>query len=143
MLVKEKIDFLHLTSNVHEDDYKGLLNDGIQGILVTIRLRIFFFFRIKTRCIPLRLSFFLSLIFSLYYQSLFPILICNYRMSPLSISRNADKPFIFDMTSDTATIPTDEMFDIMKAATRGDDVYQVSRMILTVDRFILKHACLD
>lgn len=64
-------------------------------------------------------------------------------MSPLSISRNADKPFIFDMTSDTATIPTDEMFDIMKAATRGDDVYQVSRKILTVDRFILKHVCLD
>ncbi|KAK4513079.1 uncharacterized protein ATC70_000117 [Mucor velutinosus] len=45
-------------------------------------------------------------------------------MSPLSTSRNTDKPFIFDMTSDTATIPTDEMFDIMKAATRGDDVYQ-------------------
>ncbi|KAL7319722.1 Threonine aldolase [Mucor circinelloides] len=45
-------------------------------------------------------------------------------MSPLSTSRNTDKPFIFDLTSDTATIPTDEMFDIMKAATRGDDVYQ-------------------
>lgn len=64
-------------------------------------------------------------------------------MSPLSTSRNTDKPFIFDLTSDTATIPTDEMFDIMKAATRGDDVYQVSWMILTVERFILKHACID
>jgi threonine aldolase len=46
-------------------------------------------------------------------------------MSPLATSLNADKPFIYDMVSDTATIPTDEMFDIMKAATRGDDVYQV------------------
>jgi threonine aldolase len=46
-------------------------------------------------------------------------------MSPLATSINADKPFVFDLTSDTATIPTDEMFDIMKAATRGDDVYQV------------------
>lgn len=45
-------------------------------------------------------------------------------MSPLSTGVNADKPFIFDMTSDTATIPTDDMFDIMKAATRGDDVYE-------------------
>lgn len=46
-------------------------------------------------------------------------------MSPLTASVYAEKPFIFDLTSDTATIPTDEMFDIMKAATRGDDVYQV------------------
>lgn len=46
-------------------------------------------------------------------------------MSPLATSLNADKPLIFDLTSDTATVPTDEMFDIMKAATRGDDVYQV------------------
>ncbi|KAG2210230.1 hypothetical protein INT47_003215 [Mucor saturninus] len=45
-------------------------------------------------------------------------------MSPLTASVHAEKPFIFDLTSDTATIPTDEMFDIMKAATRGDDVYQ-------------------
>ncbi|KAI9246833.1 pyridoxal phosphate-dependent transferase [Helicostylum pulchrum] len=45
-------------------------------------------------------------------------------MSPISTSVNAERPFIFDLTSDTATIPTDEMFDIMKSATRGDDVYQ-------------------
>jgi threonine aldolase len=46
-------------------------------------------------------------------------------MSPLATIIKADKPFIYDLTSDTATIPTDEMFDIMKTATRGDDVYQV------------------
>lgn len=46
-------------------------------------------------------------------------------MSPLTASVNAEKPFIFDLTSDTATVPTDEMFDIMKSASRGDDVYQV------------------
>jgi threonine aldolase len=32
---------------------------------------------------------------------------------------------IYDMTSDTATKPTDQMFEIMKQATRGDDVYHV------------------
>lgn len=52
-------------------------------------------------------------------------------MSPLFTSTNAEKPFIYDFTSDTATIPTDEMFDIMKAATRGDDVYQVGLIELT------------
>lgn len=47
-------------------------------------------------------------------------------MSPFSTTRSyAPKPFVFDLTSDTATIPTEEMFDIMKLATRGDDVYQV------------------
>ncbi|KAF7731190.1 Threonine aldolase [Apophysomyces ossiformis] len=39
-------------------------------------------------------------------------------MSPIS-----QTPVVYDMTSDTATIPTDDMFDIMKAASRGDDVY--------------------
>lgn len=31
-----------------------------------------------------------------------------------------------DLQSDTATEPTDAMFDIMKTATRGDDVFSVS-----------------
>lgn len=48
-------------------------------------------------------------------------------MSPAT-NVNTEKHSIFDMTSDTATIPTDEMFDIMKLATRGDDVYQVCYM---------------
>jgi hypothetical protein len=34
--------------------------------------------------------------------------------------------FIYDMVSDTATKPTDQMFEIMKQATREDDVYHVS-----------------
>ena len=33
---------------------------------------------------------------------------------------------VYDFVSDTATQPTDEMFEIMKQATRGDDVYLVS-----------------
>jgi hypothetical protein len=32
---------------------------------------------------------------------------------------------VFDLTSDTATRPTDEMFDMMKSAHRGDDVFAV------------------
>lgn len=50
-------------------------------------------------------------------------------MSPLSTRTYTEKPFVFDLTSDTATIPTDEMFDIMKYATRGDDVYQVTYLL--------------
>lgn len=60
-------------------------------------------------------------------------------MSPISTSvtsekpiEKAEKPFIFDLTSDTATIPTDEMFDIMKQATRGDDVYQVRNFFFDI-----------
>ncbi|KAG1051163.1 hypothetical protein G6F46_004736 [Rhizopus delemar] len=45
-------------------------------------------------------------------------------MSPSINSVTDKKPFIYDLISDTATVPTDEMFEIMKAATRGDDVYQ-------------------
>lgn len=40
---------------------------------------------------------------------------------------------IYDMTSDTATKPTDQMFDIMKQATRGDDVYHVRHLLLKID----------
>ena len=45
-------------------------------------------------------------------------------MSP--VIDNAAREHVHDLTSDTATIPTDEMFDIMKTATRGDDVFGVS-----------------
>ena len=48
-------------------------------------------------------------------------------MSPSINSVTDKKPFIYDLISDTATVPTDEMFEIMKAATRGDDVYQVRK----------------
>jgi threonine aldolase len=37
------------------------------------------------------------------------------------------KAKVFDFRSDTVTAPTDEMFDIMKSASRGDDVFQVRR----------------
>jgi hypothetical protein len=36
------------------------------------------------------------------------------------------KAKVYDFRSDTVTAPTDEMFDIMKSASRGDDVFQVS-----------------
>jgi threonine aldolase len=32
----------------------------------------------------------------------------------------------YDITSDTATQPTDAMFDVMKEATKADDVFGVS-----------------
>lgn len=32
----------------------------------------------------------------------------------------------YDFRSDTVTAPTDEMFDLMKSASRSDDVFQVS-----------------
>lgn len=32
---------------------------------------------------------------------------------------------IYDFRSDTVTAPTDEMFDVMKMASRGDDVFEV------------------
>lgn len=52
------------------------------------------------------------------------------KMSPSINSVTDKKPFIYDLISDTATVPTDEMFEIMKAATRGDDVYQVRKFFL-------------
>lgn len=33
---------------------------------------------------------------------------------------------LYDFRSDTVTAPTDEMFDLMKSASRSDDVFQVS-----------------
>lgn len=44
-------------------------------------------------------------------------------MSPSSTTDAIER--VYDFTSDTATIPTDEMFDIMKMASRGDDVFAV------------------
>lgn len=40
---------------------------------------------------------------------------------------------LYDFRSDTVTAPTDEMFDLMKSASRSDDVFQVSF------KFILFH----
>lgn len=44
-------------------------------------------------------------------------------MSPASTTAR-----VYDLTSDTATLPTDEMFEVMKMASRGDDVFQVRTM---------------
>lgn len=35
---------------------------------------------------------------------------------------------LYDFRSDTVTAPTDEMFEVMKQATRNDSVFEVSRM---------------
>jgi len=43
---------------------------------------------------------------------------------------------IYDMTSDTATKPTDQMFDIMKQATRGDDVYHEDDSVNALERYV-------
>ncbi|CEI92498.1 hypothetical protein RMCBS344292_06754 [Rhizopus microsporus] len=46
-------------------------------------------------------------------------------MSPLVAYGSSDITQVeYDFSSDTATVPTNEMFDIMKLASRGDDVFQ-------------------
>jgi hypothetical protein len=62
--------------------------------------------------------------FSLYcstfrYHSTYPS-----SSSKIKIKSNSDQ--IYDFRSDTVTKPTDEMFDIMRNASRGDDVFNVS-----------------
>ncbi|RUP50330.1 pyridoxal phosphate-dependent transferase [Jimgerdemannia flammicorona] len=53
-------------------------------------------------------------------------LVATFRsFSTSRILREHSNKIIFNFRSDTATIPTDEMFDIMKAASKGDDVLKV------------------
>ncbi|KAI8980860.1 pyridoxal phosphate-dependent transferase [Pilobolus umbonatus] len=42
-------------------------------------------------------------------------------------------PEIFDLTSDTATQPTDDMFDIMKKASRHDDVFEMDGSVKNLE----------
>lgn len=51
----------------------------------------------------------------------------NYRYFHANMPRLLNK--VYDLTSDTATQPTDEMFDLMKTAHKGDDVMEVSNFI--------------
>lgn len=67
-----------------------------------------------------------SLSFFFFFRSFF-LSSFSHKMSPFVNSVNEKKPFIYDFVSDTATIPTEDMFDIMKLATCGDDVFQVIR----------------
>ncbi|KAI9033702.1 pyridoxal phosphate-dependent transferase [Phycomyces nitens] len=55
--------------------------------------------------------------------------------SPFSIMSSV-KPVTYDLVSDTATIPTDSMFDVMKAATRGDDVYTADASIIKLEKYM-------
>ncbi|KAI9488369.1 pyridoxal phosphate-dependent transferase [Zychaea mexicana] len=43
---------------------------------------------------------------------------------------------VYDFRSDTVTSPTDEMFDIMKAASRGDDVFQEDRSVKELEEYV-------
>lgn len=52
-------------------------------------------------------------------------------MSPASTTAR-----VYDLTSDTATLPTDEMFEVMKMASRGDDVFQVRTMQQSITALI-------
>lgn len=49
----------------------------------------------------------------------------NDQTHPNLASPMDPKAKVYDFRSDTVTAPTDEMFDIMKSASRGDDVFQV------------------
>ncbi|CAO3672152.1 unnamed protein product [Rhizopus stolonifer] len=59
-------------------------------------------------------------------------------MSPLVNNGNDNKAFIYDLSSDTATIPTEEMFDVMREATRGDDVYQTDDDCKALEDYVAK-----
>ncbi|KAG2181515.1 hypothetical protein INT44_008330 [Umbelopsis vinacea] len=43
---------------------------------------------------------------------------------------------VYDFRSDTVTAPTDEMFDIMKSASRGDDVFQEDYNVNDLEHFV-------
>ncbi|KAI8084458.1 pyridoxal phosphate-dependent transferase [Halteromyces radiatus] len=43
---------------------------------------------------------------------------------------------LYDLTSDTATQPTDEMFDIMKTASRGDDVFSQDTSVHELEQYM-------
>ncbi|KAL0092721.1 pyridoxal phosphate-dependent transferase [Phycomyces blakesleeanus] len=49
---------------------------------------------------------------------------------------SSSKPAVYDLVSDTATIPTDDMFDVMKSATRGDDVYTADHSIIKLETYM-------
>ncbi|KAI8095115.1 pyridoxal phosphate-dependent transferase [Gilbertella persicaria] len=48
------------------------------------------------------------------------------------------QPQFFDLTSDTATEPTDDMFDMMKLAHRGDDVFNASTSVNDLEKYVAK-----
>lgn len=74
------------------------------------------------KCVHLRLKNQKGRTFSSsFFSSL--LLKQDTKMSPSSTTDAIEH--VYDFTSDTATIPTDEMFDIMKMASRGDDVFAV------------------
>lgn len=43
----------------------------------------------------------------------------------------------FDITSDTATEPTDDMFELMKAASKGDDVFGVCIQYIITSEYLI------
>ncbi|KAI7869159.1 pyridoxal phosphate-dependent transferase [Spinellus fusiger] len=55
-------------------------------------------------------------------------------MSPASLPA----PFIYNFTSDTSTEPTDELFDIMKAASRGDDMYGAEKSVISLEEKVAR-----
>ncbi len=67
------------------------------------------------------------LIISSLSKSLLKTSLCTRPIRCLSttITTYHQQPKMYDLTSDTATEPTDDMFDIMKSASRSDDVFGV------------------
>lgn len=67
---------------------------------------------------------------NIFYSSLFHSnffrFYSTYPSSPSKIKIKSNSDQIYDFRSDTVTKPTDEMFDIMRNASRGDDVYNVN-----------------
>ncbi|KAI8138486.1 pyridoxal phosphate-dependent transferase, partial [Fennellomyces sp. T-0311] len=54
----------------------------------------------------------------------------------MSPATDNTREHVHDLTSDTATIPTDEMFDIMKTATRGDDVFSADQDVKDLEAYM-------
>ncbi|KAI8139477.1 pyridoxal phosphate-dependent transferase [Fennellomyces sp. T-0311] len=68
-------------------------------------------------------------------------LLRNFRLVQVSSSRRylaTARPAVCDMTSDTATEVTDDMFDIMKSASRKDDVFGSDPSINDLEHHVAK-----
>ena len=61
---------------------------------------------------------------SFRYYSTYPSSFFKFKLKS-----NSDQ--VYDFRSDTVTKPTDEMFDIMRNASRGDDVFNVNVLYFT------------
>ncbi|RGB30466.1 aromatic amino acid beta-eliminating lyase/threonine aldolase [Rhizophagus diaphanus] len=71
---------------------------------------------------------------SLFHSNSFRFYSTYPSPSKIKIKSNSDQ--IYDFRSDTVTKPTDEMFDIMRNASRGDDVFNEDESTYELETYI-------